>query len=177
MVSRPWCVPPSVLVVMMGAFLLSPGAPQIARADELEEGVKYQCSASAVSIEDFSKDGGGMEDPFPVFETDTKAVWNIDRIDRKRLPIIKQCKVGAHQIATVISERCAVETGIAISVSIYIDTQLNVDSKNKVVADHDPIVNAATFGLLCWTTKDPAFSAISISDAGHGGKNLAVEMH
>jgi hypothetical protein len=170
-------IAPSVFVVTMTALLLCPATPQVARADELEEGVEYQCSASGVSIEHFSKDGGGMEEPFPAFETDTNAVWNIDRIDRQRLPIIKQCKVGAHQITTVIFERCAVETGIAISVAIYSDTQLTIDAKKKVVANHDPIVNAAIFGFLCWSMKDPAFSAISISDAGHGGKNLAVEMH
>src|SRR5579863_3428304 len=80
-------------------------------ADELEQGVQYSCSSTEVRLVSIWKDGGGQENPFNESDTEAAALWNIDRL-RRRLPILKVCRVGKHKITTVISKQCASGNGI-----------------------------------------------------------------
>lgn len=76
-------------------------------ADELEQGIQYSCSSSEVRLESIWKDGGGQGNPFNESDTETVALWNIDRL-RRKLPILKVCQVGKHRITTVIFKQCAI---------------------------------------------------------------------
>ena len=71
-------------------------------ADELEQGIRYSCPSSEVRLESIWKDDGGQENPFNESDTETAALWNIDRL-RRKLPILKVCRLGKHRITTVIS--------------------------------------------------------------------------
>ena len=151
-------------------------------ADELEEGLRYTCDHTGLTIDDFSADGGGQEAPFEVSDADSRAVWNVSRIDPKRLPIVKQCRVGAHRVTAVISERCATGSEISVSVAVYSDSQITVNqsaqwfSLDKVKADHAPILNAVLFGFLCEKTTEVVFSKIVVKPDPSNAHALALEM-
>jgi len=153
----------------MAAVVVTGIYPRISTADVMEQGVRWECGQDALSIKQFSADGGGgQEGPFKTHETVDSAVWNIDRTDRDSFPIVKQCKIGIHKITTVISEGCASYDGIGISISIYSDAEVEVNrsakwnAANKIYSDRPSFISAAIFGDWCWKTTDPFFSEISV---------------
>jgi hypothetical protein len=95
--------------------------PSHVRADEEEQGLSYACDSTQqeLKISSLWKSGGGAEDPFTQFEKDGHALWNIDRMDKSALPIIKTCQLGRHKIYVVISIGCVAGDGFSPRVSLY----------------------------------------------------------
>ena len=150
--------------------------PDTVKADVLEQGITYNCSKTEVSVESFTKDGGGQEEPFLVFESEKNATWNIDRLTRK-LPIVKTCAIGIHEISVVISEHCAADDGVAVSVAIFSDTKIVVSGKDKIDASNPPLAQAVTFGFSCSHTTEAFFTKIVVRTRQPGAKELSVQMN
>jgi hypothetical protein len=177
-------------ITYVSIALLVAFSSQDSVADELEQGIQYSCSSTEVRLESIWKDGGGQENPFNESDTETAALWNIDRL-RRKLPILKVCQVGKHKITTVIFKQCASGNGIGPSAAMYVDDQVSVGKSGIVavgrsgVADSGthPFIEARIFGSDCWQSTDESFSAILVRLAKPGEKEaqpkdtpLIVEM-
>src|SRR5258708_29741589 len=162
----------SVSIALLFAFY-----HQDSVADQLEQGIQYSCSSTEVKLESIWKDGGGQENPFKESDTETAALWNIDRL-RRKLPILKVCQVGRHKITTVIFKQCASGNGIGPSAAMYVDDQVSVIKGSIVavgrsgVADSGthPFVEARIFGSDCGPSTDESFDSILVRQSRPGEK-------
>ena len=152
-------------------------------ADELEQGIQYSCSSSEVKLESIFRDGGGDENPFNELDTETAALWNIDRL-RRKLPIIKVFHVGKHRITTVIFKQCAVhDGGISPSAAMYVDDEVSVNKGNIVAVGRSgvpdsrthPFIEARIFGSDCGPSDDESFNSILVRVAKPGEKEASPE--
>jgi len=149
-------------------------------ADELEQGIQYSCSSTEVRLASIWKDGGGEENPFSESDTETAALWNIDRL-RRKLPILKVCLVGKHRITTVIFKQCASGDGIGPSAAMYVDDHVSVINGNIVAVGRSgvagnrthPFIEARIFGSDCWPSDDESFDAITVRLAKPGEKEAS----
>jgi hypothetical protein len=139
-------------------------------ADERERGIQYSCSSSEVKLESIWKDGGGQDNPFKESDSETAALWNIDRLHRQ-LPILKICMVGKHKVTAVIFKQCVSGNGIGTSAAMYVDKEVSIGKLGAVAVDgSNPFIEAQLFGSTCAPSSDEFFNEIVVRLARPGEK-------